>query len=519
MLAVALLCTLTACRKNEEASVSSDALPVTETSGDKVSSDETSSEETVEESEVPTKGEPVNSSKESGSSQESGADVTVLNDGNATITLAEDTTPIYRNPGKGFVFYGVIPDTLSAEEIAKGNLVYCRIEWATLEPKEGQYQWWIVENYLKQAQKYGMKFALGVMNASGGYGPEDGYTTPKWVFDAGARYYEITDDRGVVNKIPYWKENPIFFQKLGNFIKALSKRYNGHPDFAFIDIRSFGNWGEFHTGGIEHTDQGEFIGYLTANEVFDLYIDPYIKAFPDTQLMLPYGMTAHKAAYEKAVAQGVGMRRDGIPDWSDGSDIAFASGRVMTVAEYGDTLQALVNSGKWDDQKVTEALMRAGVSYAEIGRGTGYDGNLNFIEHRKDFMASIANKIGYHFVLESVKLPMTVRKNQSFSLTANWANKGVTRLFNEPCHVAVALLDKNGKAVDICWPDTVDPKKWTPGKHTEKSTVKFAKAKKGTYRLAVGLFLKKENQKPDYRLGNKGETGGWYTISENFIIS
>ena len=435
-----------------------------------------------------------------------------------TVKITEDVSPIYKNPGKGFVFYGVPPQTLDGDEIAKGNLIYSRMNWVDMEPEEKQYNWDRIDKMIASAKELDMKIALGFIAASSDYGPEDGYVTPKWVFDAGARYYEVTDSRNVTNKIPYWESNPIFLEKQNQFIKALAERYDGNPYVEFVDIRGFGNWGEFHIGNIGISDSKESILHISSDDLFRDYIKPYIDAFKTTQLMLPYGQASHLDAYKKAVSEGVGMRRDGIPDWSDGGDIEFAAGKVMTVTEYTDSLKNLTNSGIWNDNKVFDALIKARVSYTEISRGTGYGDNLNFIEEKKVLMQRLANRIGYHFVAESVTVPSVIYSGKDTDVSMTWKNKGVTRLFNEPCYMALSLIDGAGKVVAVSWLSDVDVHSFEPGDTSFKSSVKFDGVKSGDYSLAVAMFLDKSAEKPGYRLGIEGEKNGWYTVVPEITV-
>ena len=41
--------------------------------------------------------------------------------------------------------------------------------------------------------------------------------------------------------------DPIFLGKLDRFLAAMAARYDGNPNVAFVDIGTFGLWGEGHT--------------------------------------------------------------------------------------------------------------------------------------------------------------------------------------------------------------------------------------------------------------------------------
>lgn len=76
------------------------------------------------------------------------------------------------------------------------------------------------------------------------------YATPAWVEAAGAKGYNFTPGKGILPDGVFWEpdyDDPVFLQKLEHLLAALAARYDGHPDVAYIDIGSFGVWGEGHT--------------------------------------------------------------------------------------------------------------------------------------------------------------------------------------------------------------------------------------------------------------------------------
>jgi hypothetical protein len=434
-----------------------------------------------------------------------------------TLSLVEDTTPIFRNPGKGWVFYTTWFNGMTADQIARGSVCYSRFSWVDIEPQEGTFNWATIDNGIARCKAQGIKYAFGIMNISMDWGPDDGYATPKWVFDAGATYYRVKDIRRptLYNTIPYWTNNPVFFTKMNAFIQAMGTRYNGNPDISWIDIRSYGNWGEGHLGGISKDMNGATITEPTSTAMTTDYYQPFLAAFPKTQLILPWGHAGHNVAYDWAVNNGIGMRRDGLPDWSDGTDIARADGKEPAVVEYTANYTDMVTSNVWNDSLVTTATLNAHASYAEISRGDP----VQFMTAADSYMKNLANKIGYHFVLRSIALPWdNLIKGTSFPVRMKWVNRGTTNLYNENGFIALALLNASGQVVDSSWIANVDPKTWRPGNIDISSNVQFLKAPSGSYTLALGLFTSKANASPDYRLGNTGRNAsGWYVLSSMTI--
>ncbi len=79
------------------------------------------------------------------------------------------------------------------------------------------------------------------------------YCSPKWLFDAGLQVFRVcrpaarTSRQAEPNpRIEPDYGDPLYLEKHGRFIKALAARYDGNPQIEFIDIGSYGIWGEWH---------------------------------------------------------------------------------------------------------------------------------------------------------------------------------------------------------------------------------------------------------------------------------
>jgi hypothetical protein len=422
-----------------------------------------------------------------------------------TVRPARDDAMLL-NPGKGWVqYYGT--DKYTKDYISVG---YTRWAWSVLEPQEGQYNWKEVDGFIGQFKKYGKKTAIGVMSVSTGLG---NYVTPKWVFDAGAIPLAVPDDSSPTGQqiIPKHWDDPVFLQKLKSFVKAFGQRYDGHPDIAFLDIRSYGNWGEGHIGmlkapGIILTPPGN----LQTN-----YLLPYIEAFPHTQLIIVWGSSLYDKVYDWAVSKGCGMRRDGIlSQWSkDGSECFRAYDHQPAVFEYCDGYAEMKKNGWWQPETLTN-------TYFQGGRPSYMQWNTKIFEENKELCLRVGNYVGYHFVLQQVTLPQTIRNGQAFSIQWQWLNDGVAPLY-EPCQVAIALLDQKDEVVQKQWVTNSQPKKWGPGRDvTEDISASFTIAAAQPHKLAVGLFLDPRELNPIYKLGIQGRTtNGWYVLLDKLTVN
>lgn len=131
---------------------------------------------------------------------------------------------------------------------------YTRVLWADLEPEEGKYDWSKIDKAISWGEKNKIPASFRIMCAN--YHSKGRYSTPEWVFKKGVKSSEFSWEKKdqipskpmttLVRVTPHF-DDPIFIKEHSKFIKKLAERYDGDPRIAFIDIGSYGNWGEWHT--------------------------------------------------------------------------------------------------------------------------------------------------------------------------------------------------------------------------------------------------------------------------------
>jgi hypothetical protein len=126
------------------------------------------------------------------------------------------------------------------------SVVYLRVPWSFLEPEENKYNWSLLDTPAMRWIDKGKQVALRITSSESWMR----WATPKWVHDGGAKGHNFTVRKGLDKNGPFWEpdyDDPVFLKKLENFVRVLAKRYDGNTNIAFIDIGSFGVWGEGHT--------------------------------------------------------------------------------------------------------------------------------------------------------------------------------------------------------------------------------------------------------------------------------
>lgn len=384
------------------------------------------------------------------------------------------------NPGKGWVCYGQ-PNPARPEETKLSSLGYKRFEWGALQPEEGKFDWAPIDDFIKAWAKHGKQVAFGVMIANTHSDAKDGYTTPKWVFEAGVKKRVQTIRKGEdamkgnpgVYHMPENFQDPILLKKLDDFLKALAERYDGHSSIAFIDIRSYENWGEGY-----HPDHAML----------------HKKHFKKTCLC----QSTQRAEYaEWCAARGIACRRDGIGG-SKGQELKPAIGRVPAIFEFWGPVWYMKERGWWNEGELIPSAVEVGKpTYVELVRNSP-----EFVRDYRHIIDKATNRIGFHFVLEKADYPAHIKNGQAAEIKLTWMNMGVSRIF-VPCVTKLALVDAKGKVVAVANVEGSDPSTWLPDKSTaETSKATFTGANlRGTYSLAIGLGDSAQTDKPVFRIG------------------
>lgn len=426
------------------------------------------------------------------------------------------TTKATVNPGKGWVAYGKA-ENQPKEVLAMVSLGYSRFVWGEIEPEEGIYHWEIIENAIKSWSDAGKQFAFGVMCASSH--SKNFWTTPKWVFDAGAKYdtFELKEIKLTTQGNPGRKlvpvfDDPVFLTKLKKFVQALATRYDGNPNIAFIDIRSYGNWGEGHMYPFGKPD--------ISAEKFKEHIRIHRDAFKKTLLQLPTGKHAEFLPVQDwAVSIGIGLRRDGICGNSDGSEVSGCAGKMAAVFEFYGNYEMMKGLGWWDGKRDKEGRGFRLVDCVETGKPTycdlsrGGTSGLTLLKEDSLLVAKLTNRLGYHLLIKEISYPGRISAKKPAKISISWLNSGVANIFI-PAKVSFALISKDGKIIEVCDAVSSKPELWQPDITVNvDDRLYFDTALAGEYTLAVGIRQPKDGMKPSIKLGNELNTiDGWYEL-------
>lgn len=458
----------------------------------------------------------------------------IVREGMMTITLEMNDEPLI-NPYKGWIAYGYDHGSFEAQKPITwkfASLGYCRFSWSDIETADGVYNWDAIEKSIAQIPA-GKQYAFGIMACNPS--SRDDYCTPKFICDRDdVNVMEMqvnlnaTGEFITLHVVDYRDPGEGYYKKVEQLAKALAEKYGNDKRIAYIDIRSFGSWGENSYSQLEIGNGSKQDGGLDI-EVMRRCWQIYIDAFKgcDTRLVTAWGfgcdncsIFCDKEVFLDAVAQGVGVRRDGYGDLTcAGDEVLWCLNKAVSVLEMPGGF-ANVSKNGFNAERMIKTLNENRACYVPIG---AYSDSENMIHGMESSMLEVTNSIGYHFVLEDATVSRSLGIGEKGKIRMRWTNDGNAKIFNK-VDVKLALLDETNAVVAECTLDGVDPKNWVCKRdlYTENETnieeaeFSFAADKSLKYKLALGISTGRDAN-PDIKIGNSGMTeNGWYILYDEF---
>ena len=321
------------------------------------------------------------------------------------------------NPHKGYVINIYNPDMLYSGKHPlgidgeKNNRAWdvstiCSgvLFWEDLNPAEGVYNFDEIDRALEACEQAGRTYGIRIIPYTTSKGSDDNYGAehdfvPQWVYDKGAKRdltsYKYKEDAPQI-KVPNWSD-PIYIESYKTFIKALAEKYNGDPRVEYVEIRAFGNMGEWHTS--------EFIGNeMPSSEIQKDMLSFFASVFPDTTCCALSDVVGD--VYDHAISLGIAKRNNGLimapnAEW----DLVPAyKANVMTMGDNHNSYEYMLNPKsdeyiKWTPEHYRECIEIAHLSIysLDMDSTTGYK---IYLDH-KALIDEMCNRLGYNFTVTS----------------------------------------------------------------------------------------------------------------------
>ena len=387
--------------------------------------------------------------------------------GNLVSVCPPETSAAPVNPAMGWTmhFYSNIPSNYGSrlepsdvlDDFPGMSTVYLRVPWAFIEPREGHFNWALLDTPAQRWISRGKHVALRITCSENW----TKFATPEWVKNAGAKgtFYEFGKGPLKGDDGPSWDPDfgdPIFLGKLDHFLGVMAERYDGNPHVAFVDVGSYGLWGEGHTMMSSHVPPGR------DQEIIKKHIELHLKHFKNTLL-----------AYNDNLA---GHDRTGVEhpetDWAWARGLTFRDDSILVQPPPRSWYHAGLAQPVWPLRPVILEHEHYGPSKA---RGAWGDGHLllqavedyhasflsihwwphEFLRANRDVIDRINRRLGYRLRLSELKWPAEVAVGRPFTVQFHWANVGVA-----PCYPggfpALTLKDDKGGIVAVLVDDGFD---------------------------------------------------------------
>lgn len=454
---------------------------------------------------------------------------------------ADERTPL-PNPHKGW--YHHFPDNhpdkykIARDEdllaIPGMDHLYIRLAWSYLEPKEGQFDWAVIDRIIDRWTAHGLGIAFRIScKETSTDRIEQQYATPRWVMEAGAKGGHFRMGQAVGPDGP-WEpvyDDPVFLAKLDRFLAAFAARYDGKPWLRYVDVGSIGDWGEGHAWASSRRE----CGFDARKKHLDLHLahfhrsqlvvsDDFVYALGDPKQR----QTLHRYVLEN----GMSYRDDSIlvNGYLSGPSERFAvrspeffadaylkTPTVLELEHYG----AVKKLGNWDARP--DSLMAkhgGGKKGADYFRGAlgllratyiGYHGDAReWLTDNPQLTGELLNRCGYWYFLDSATLPKSLVSGGEGEMVLAWTNRGVAPAY----HAYRLLLRLEGPAT---FEQDLDAgnRRWLPGAAAkEKYRIAIpATAKPGTYIVKFKLRSPQANR--DVRVALREELrdrDGFYRV-------
>ena len=331
-------------------------------------------------------------------------------------------------------------------------------QWNKLNPAKGVYDWSELEELLDALTAHNMGYALRVFPYSPSFirdndTPEENYDwTPKYVYEEGAK--KITaryKDNNANAVVPVWDDS-VYLHYAKEFATALAAKYDGDTRIEYIDVRSFGEWGEWHVSNLDGSK-------MPSVEIQKDMLKHYASVFKKSLLVLP--SDGYGDVYTYALSLGITKRDDcliGIPGTADSLVRAYEA-NMPTVAENCGGYAIMLNYTdvipggylKWTPQRWVDAITTAHLTYYVLDQDFD-DCGYRFYNDNKVLADSMTKVIGYNFTVDKAELvtiatPSTGNAaDTTITLNITVKNTGVAPCFFD-IYMVAEFVDSTGKAL------------------------------------------------------------------------
>lgn len=390
---------------------------------------------------------------------------TLTSRGDTATFVPYKTDDVLLNPDMGWVLLDVAEygrqDMGSTGDYPLVQNVGILTGWSMLEPQEGKFNWTMLDSVIRYWEGKGKRIHFRIATDCFPYYGAS-YTCPEWVYAAGVASQEKQDWGGQPVKYPDYT-SPIYREKLQNFLTAYAKKYSGLASLDVVDLRGYGEWGEWHSGY-------QYSSWNTRVNALRWILDSWCSAWNGQKMLFlsyshetEYGYLTngqHASTYEqylefsaldyaleKHPASALGFRRDGVA----GAITAYEKRFSGTLYQENRVQIAEFCNGyaqyKQQNQSIRSCINQALELHPNYMVLMGWDKNggaKDFYANEQEEIKYALKNMGYRMVLESASFPISVSKGQKLTVSTDWYNEAFGVL-PDGYTLQAALYDANGR--------------------------------------------------------------------------
>jgi len=448
------------------------------------------------------------------------------------LTTSWDSVRVLENPHKGWYHHypdngthRYIPDSDGYLDDFPGmDHVFIRLSWSHFEPEEDQYDWTWIDTVVNRWVPKGYDIGIAISAKETG----ETYATPQWVIEAGAGGEHVGGG--------YWEpdyDDPIFLEKIDDFHAALAARYAHEPWLAYVQMASYGSWGEGHNWPASNRTWP----FSTLKK----HIDMYTKNYPGVRICVS----------DDIYSVGVDAAdRDEIRNYVEANTLLFWTDHSILVDYHAQTFPNSVRSPElFEDSWRTRPVQIEMEHYhkvlgfghwtvpngettgAEMLRGAiemmhptylGYHGEADeWLADNPDVTRDLVNRIGYWYFPAIAILPDNASAGISSLMQITWENHGVAPAYNK-YYLMLKIENETSTVTQLL--SEMDNTFWMPGEGaTETYTVDIpALLSTGDYNLGISIISDTLESARRVELGfneSLRDASGYYKIGTIHVTS
>ncbi len=411
------------------------------------------------------------------------------------------------NPGMGW------QNSWLGEPRFPESIIYLRFNWDTVHIASDRYDWTELDRAMAEARLDNIKVSFRVRPARP---PKwgTGEAMPAWIEQLGAPIAESSS-----GSEPLY-HSCIYLEEHGRFVEEMRRRFDGDNVVAFIDIGSYGQYGEWWSDQYDETKGS--LDWHARRWIADMYLggsarrpclDPFgteievaydFIGFQKTQLIMPYTPWFEDSLlYALEKRADVGIRHDALG--SERHQKQFRS-EISTVVDqrWQDAPIVFEFANNADNSQELESAQ----SFAQEMHASIIHDNLEG-RGNDEALIKILENVGYRLTLSSFQFRSPIQAGSLFSLVISLENKGIAPPYLD-AQLGVRL--RNEADETIFWSGMeVDSRKWLPDEEIVLRMDRMLPASMPAGGYTVELaFIDPVDELPLIRLANGGQNDeGW----------